>query len=121
MYATHSGDQAVGITLLTGPALAMCPDEPRPLHLRPIGPTTLAVGGDVDLASAPALRAALADRAVVVVDLADVTFIDAAGLGVLLEAHRRRPDGVTLRTPSPCVRRLLALAGHDATFPILPR
>ena len=56
-----------------------------------------------------------------VVDLAAVSFIDAAGLGVLLGAHRRRAGGLALRAPSRCVRRLLALTGHDATFPLLER
>ena len=120
MYATHSGDHA-DTTLLTRPAPAMCPDEPRPFRATAIDPTTITVGGDVDVASAPALRVALADCAVTAVDLATVTFIDAAGLGVLLDAHRRRAGGLALRAPSPCVRRLLALAGHAATFPVLDR
>ena len=111
----------VDITLLTAPGPAMDPDETRPFHVRSISPTSVAVEGDVDLASAPALRAALDDRAVEVVDLAAVTFIDAVGLGVLLQAHRARAGGMTLRAPSPCVRRLLQLAGHDATFPIRGR
>ena len=115
---TPSGDHAAHIASLIHPACRR-PDDVWPFRAHATCPTTLVVGGDVDLASAPALREALADPAVVVVDMAAVTFIDAAGLGVLIEAHRRHRAGLTLRVPSAIVRRLLALTGHLDTFAII--
>lgn len=52
----------------------------------------LAVEGDVDLQSAPALSAALADlqrehSGDVVIDLTAVTFLDSSGLGAIVTAH----------------------------------
>jgi anti-sigma B factor antagonist len=66
------------------------------------GYTVVEVGGEIDLASAPALRDCLnqmidAGSRRLVVDLRQVSFIDSVGLGVLMGARRR----------------LLAHAGHD--------
>lgn len=85
----------------------------------------LAWGGDLDIASAPVLAAALVVLAElgarrVVVDLCDVTFMDCAGLGVLLEADVRLPDGLHVRGPSAPVRRLLGLAGLAERFATSP-
>ncbi|MGO9029539.1 MAG: STAS domain-containing protein [Acidimicrobiales bacterium] len=63
----------------------------------------VAVAGEIDMATAPALRERLVahetghDR-VVVVDLTSVTFIDSTALGVLVGAYRRLGDvGSVLR------------------------
>ena len=67
------------------------------------GLTLLTVGGELDLASVPALRrglsrAAAATRPDVAVDLREVTFLDCSILGVLLEASgRARAAGGCLR------------------------
>lgn len=64
------------------------------MRLRAHDGTEIVVSGELDIASAPTLRAEL-DRVVrqeegtVVVDLGDVTFIDSTGLAVLLNATRR--------------------------------
>jgi anti-sigma B factor antagonist len=53
---------------------------------------TVAVVGELDLATAPRLAAALGehvDAEVLVVDLTATAFIDSTGVRVLLEAHRR--------------------------------
>lgn len=54
------------------------------------GETWIRVGGELDLATAPALAAACAEacrRATgVVLDLRDLTFLDVAGLGAVLRA-----------------------------------
>jgi anti-anti-sigma factor len=61
------------------------------------GVTTVRVRGDVDLAGAPAFHAA-ADGALaggasrVVIDFADVTFIDSTGLGTLVRIHTKAGD-----------------------------
>jgi len=93
-------------------------DESPPFGARPIDASTIAVSGDVDAHSAPGLAAALADPSVDRVILTDVTFIDAAGLTVLLKAHRSRRHGLTLCSPARCVLRLLDLTGLCSTFGI---
>ena len=85
----------------------------------PIDATTLALCGDLDFCSAPELTAALADLSVDHVELSGVSFLDPSGLRVLRQAHQSRPHGLTLRSPSRCVRRLLDLAGHSDTFRIV--
>lgn len=60
---------------------------------------------------------------VLVVDVAQCPFMDAAAIDVLLEAHRRaRRDGglLTLRSPSPRLRRNLRLARADRVLHVTP-
>jgi anti-sigma B factor antagonist len=66
------------------------------------GAEVLVVAGEVDMASAGQLRSevgrCLAERpAVLVLDLAAVTFLDSAGLAVLVEAHRAAAPHTALR------------------------
>lgn len=59
----------------------------------------------------------------IVVDLARCPFMDAAAIGVLLDAHRRaRRDGglLTLRSPSQRLRRNLRLARADRVLHVTP-
>jgi anti-sigma B factor antagonist len=81
------------------------------------------VEGDLDLASAPALREILHHRidngeVHLVLDLSKLDFLDSSGLGVLVGAARRvRTElggTVTLLSPSASVLRLLELTrlGH---------
>jgi anti-anti-sigma factor len=58
------------------------------------------VGGEVDMATAPQLDAALAAvDGNVVVDLAAVSFLDSSGIGVIVRAAQRaQAGGYTLRT-----------------------
>ncbi len=83
------------------------------------GPTgVVTLRGEVDISTAPTVRAAL--RAVieagcrdVILDLGNVDFMDASGLGVMADIVRRlRPSGaLTVRSPSDMVRRMLAITG----------
>jgi anti-sigma B factor antagonist len=84
--------------------------------LRAGGVMALTLAGELDLAAAPEIEAAvrraqaLAPR--VVVDLERVEFLDSTGLHVLLAAaERARESGAQLviSQPSECVRRLLEL------------
>jgi anti-sigma B factor antagonist len=64
------------------------------IHLKEGTPPVMHVGGEIDIATADQLRTAL-DEAVaadprVVVDMADVTFIDASGLHVILDMAASR-------------------------------
>jgi anti-anti-sigma factor len=87
------------------------------------GPRThVAVRGELDVATAPALERAVADHVgrggLVVLDLRELSFIDASGPTLLLrtDAHARR-DGMELQLiPSGSVRRLLTLCGLETRF-----
>jgi anti-sigma B factor antagonist len=81
--------------------------------------TVMTLAGELDLVSAPRLRNAIAslrgeDTDDVIVDLADLTYIDSVGIGLLV-ASRRRLDAegrsFSVRNPAPQVRRLLEITG----------
>ena len=88
------------------------------------GVVLLRAKGDLDAYTAPGLRARLheataEDAHVVVVDLAQITFIDSAGLGALVGAHRRMCErGGCLRIvrPPALVARAFELTGLDAVL-----
>jgi anti-anti-sigma factor len=76
----------------------------------------LTVSGELDIGSTLITSTVRRDPSIRVIDLRGVTFIDAAGLGVLCDAIRRSAPDVVIRNPSPCVERLLALVGLDGTL-----
>jgi anti-sigma B factor antagonist len=84
----------------------------------------LAVDGEVDLASAPALRTALlgaleSGAAEIWLDLSRVAFMDSIGLTVLVETHEQLGERrFALICPDGPVRRLLAVAGMDRVIPV---
>jgi len=82
-------------------------------------PGVVVVTGELDAAAAPELAARLAaDRAIEIVDLQEVTFIDLGGLRPLLAAAQdedRLP--IAIRAPSRAVRRLLALVDLEGSIP----
>jgi anti-sigma B factor antagonist len=87
--------------------------------------SVLSVEGELDLASAPNLKWALADVlgegcSQLVLDLSLVRFIDSTALGVLVGAHRNLGDGVRLAIACehPDVLNIFELTGLDATFDI---
>jgi anti-sigma B factor antagonist len=90
---------------------------------RPTGPW-LRLSGELDLATAPDLEQHL--RALeegegirIVLDLSELTFMDSAGLAVILEAERRagqRHRSLVIRRPSRQATRLLQSAG--ASLPL---
>jgi len=84
------------------------------------GPTaTVRVRGEVDVYTAPQLRerlyAVVGDRVpTVVVDLAEMTFIDSTGLGVIVGTLKRLREAggeLTLRSPSRSTRKVLDITG----------
>lgn len=84
---------------------------------------TLAVEGELDLASAPSLKWALTDvfdsgRDQVVVDLSHVTFIDSTALGVLVGIKKSLSPGARLAIAcmQPDVLNIFELTGLDSTF-----
>jgi anti-sigma B factor antagonist len=78
----------------------------------------LAVGGDVDHATIPEVRAGVAkatagDAQVVVLDLSAVTFLDSAGLALMVNLHVERPGRLRVVAPMPIARRPIELTGLD--------
>jgi len=83
--------------------------------------TVLRLDGELDLASAPELSAALArtfDDAAkpVVLDMAGVGFIDSTGVRMLLEAQNLAGRDLALMAPSRAVTRVLDLTRLRGRF-----
>ena len=86
---------------------------------------TIVVSGELDLATAPRLSAAVAehsDAKLLVLDLTAVTFIDSTGVRVLIEADRRCAGSgsrlAVLAGDGP-VRRLLDLCELDGRLALV--
>lgn len=83
--------------------------------------TVLAVGGDLDVAAAPALRQAVmaavsSGETRLVLDLTGVGFIDSFGIGAVvgsLKRVRQRGGELALVCPEPRVRRVFELCDLD--------
>jgi anti-sigma B factor antagonist len=98
------------------------------LGYRGDGPDTyvIAVGGDLDLGAAPALRGTidhlLEDGATtLVIDLSETTFIDSTSVGILIATtHRLRETGGTLEIvcTEPNLLRVFEIVGLDKQLPI---
>jgi anti-sigma B factor antagonist len=91
------------------------------------GASVLRVAGEVDVATVPALRAAL-ENAVrqerpVIVDMSRIGYIDSTGLAELLAVHRHaanRGQHFVLATPSRLLAKLLKLTHLSDTIPTYP-
>ena len=85
----------------------------------PEPPSRLRLTGELDVLSATLLGRLLADPAVDELDVAGISFIDAAGLTVLVAARddARRTD-LRLLAPAPAVLRILELAGEVDSFTV---
>jgi len=96
---------------------------------RELDPRTVevAVAGELDLANAPQLKWALLDslrlgKTNLVVNLAQVTFIDSTALSVLVSVKRRLTPSaaMALVCTSEPVLRIISIAGLDGLFDIFP-
>jgi len=82
------------------------------------------VAGELDMSTAPDLSDVLDGLVAepkVVVDLAELEFIDSTGLSALLGAHRAmqaRGGVLELRSPQPMVVSVVETTGLDAVFEI---
>jgi anti-sigma B factor antagonist len=78
------------------------------------GATTIAISGELDLASVSAAREAVEQVVTsgepIVLDLTGVGFIDSTGLGLIAFTAQQAGDRLTV-IPSPVTRRLLDLTG----------
>ncbi len=87
-----------------------------------------ALGGSLDLASSPTLRAALMeaadrDKHEIVVDLTHLEFLDSTGLGALIGAHKRAAEhdgSVRLVAHEGQILRLLRITGLLDVFAVYP-
>ena len=91
------------------------------------GVALVRLAGELDLYNADVIRRALfeaaaQDPARLVVDLADVQFIDSTALGVLIEARSRLSNrrAFVLAAPGLETRRALEISGLDRHFSIHP-
>jgi anti-sigma B factor antagonist len=90
------------------------------------GVFTVSVAGEVDLATAPELKEALAEvvrsgATGVVVDLSNASFIDSTTLGVLMGAVKRlRPGGgeLVIACHDPNIRKIFEITLLDRVFRI---
>ncbi|GGQ04151.1 STAS domain-containing protein [Streptosporangium pseudovulgare] len=88
----------------------------------------VAVEGELDLFTAPFLRDEIRDAIKLdgprlVLDLADLSFMDSSGLSVLIEAWRlatAQSGGVRLAAPQTPVARILRTTGLDRRIKVYP-
>jgi anti-sigma B factor antagonist len=90
--------------------------------------TVVAVAGEIDLATAPELGAALdgiegSPGSTVHLDLAEVSFLDSSGISVLVDFRSRLETGgasLALHRASPTVQRVLEISGLGSMFDLRP-
>jgi anti-sigma B factor antagonist len=87
------------------------------VEVEALSPAVVRLHGELDLAGVPRLLSALADLdGDVALDCSGVDFIDAAGLGAFVRAHRQcaaRGAELVVVDPSPAVLRLVQLVELD--------
>ena len=89
---------------------------------------TVALHGEVDVATVDQVRVALADAIAgrprtIEVDLRDLSFIDSTGLGALIFGFQRSREeniGFRLARPSTGIRQILVLSGLLEVVELLP-
>jgi anti-sigma B factor antagonist len=87
------------------------------------GAVVVSLAGELDLYNAEQVRSGLLDAVtdgpeLLVVDLAEVTFIDSTALGVLIEARSRMAERGSFRLAAPGLetRRALEVSGLERHF-----
>jgi anti-sigma B factor antagonist len=88
----------------------------------------VAVRGEIDLFTAPELKAALvgaidAGKTLIVADLAETTFLDSTALGVLIGAVKRlraREGSLTIVNRDANIAKTFEITGLDQIFTITP-
>ena len=117
---TRSERRAAGTTWASPPLRIQIESGPASVCLK--------VGGELDIYTAPELQEVIEQLeatvpALLIVDLADLDFIDATGLHILLQAHKRARNTnrcLFLLRPRPMVQRVLQVTGLDKVLD-LPR
>ena len=92
------------------------------------GRAVVVIRGELDLATAPELEAAIQARLDegqdVVVDLRELAFMDSTGLRVIVSAHARAQDGeqsfvIVRPRPGGPIERILAIAGVASVLEVV--
>jgi anti-anti-sigma factor len=90
-------------------------------------PLTVRVDGEIDMHTAPDLRATvsevLAEQAAITLrlDIGGVSFMDSSGLSAIIAVHKRLAAAagrLVLARPTPMVRRMLAVTGLGAVLTV---
>ena len=89
------------------------------------GIAVLKVGGDIDLATVPALEAAIDDALIprptgLVIDLSEVGFLASAGLQALVATHVSQSAHFAVVANSASTSRPIELTGLDQIFELYP-
>jgi anti-sigma B factor antagonist len=92
------------------------------------GPVIIALAGELDIVSAPAVREHLLSLlrpgvSHLIIDLSAIPYADASGLAVLVSTQRRAVllgGSVRLAAPQPEVARILAVAGISRRLKVYP-
>ncbi len=90
------------------------------------GTAVVAMRGEIDAVAIPSLSGCLDDAIAaglrhVVLDMADVSFIDSVGLAAVVAARRKvdtHGGALSVRRPSPHVRKLLEITGLTRVVPV---
>jgi anti-sigma B factor antagonist len=104
------------------------PPTPEPptvqieMRLDPTGARVVVLSGELDSSNAATLQERVASippqpAAPLIFDLTDLRFIDSAGIAVLIGAAAKA-GSVSLRNPSPIIRRVLQATGLSNVFSI---
>jgi anti-anti-sigma factor len=93
-------------------------------HLDQSGAQVVVLSGELDSSSAASLQERMAaipppSAQRLIFDLAGLRFMDSAGIAVLLGAAEKA-SSVSLRNPSPIIRRVLEITGLSNVFSIEP-
>jgi anti-sigma B factor antagonist len=91
-------------------------------HLDPAGAQVVVLSGELDSSNADSLKERLALIAPqptqqMIFDLTGLRFIDSAGIAVLIGAATKA-SRVSIRNPSPIIRRVLMTTGLENVFSI---
>jgi anti-anti-sigma factor len=92
------------------------------------GRAVVVVRGELDLATAPELQAALSERLDagqdVVLDLRELAFLDSTGLRVLVATHARAEEGehsflIVRPRPGAMIEKILAISGVESVLDLI--
>jgi anti-sigma B factor antagonist len=92
------------------------------MHLDPTGAQVVVLAGELDSSNAASLKERVASippqpAQRLIFDLTGLRFMDSAGIAVLIGVAAQA-SGVSLRNPSPIIRRVLEATGLSSVFSI---